>query len=165
MGDAVQRPKTEMELAKAIAEIIFSESAVLCDQLAEENELEPRVLVETVICFFLLADVVIARRVRTDWVSPDLREDVLDRIRGCPQFSSADKAAFDDILSKRMGKYIAAFAGAQSFGVFNAVAAVLAGYALAEPLQGPMSLVPIGFMAGAVLGVFESTFDKYFQDR
>ncbi len=53
MGDAVQRPKTEMELAKAIAEIIFSESAVLCDQLAEENELEPpRVLVETVICFF-----------------------------------------------------------------------------------------------------------------
>ncbi len=63
------------------------------------------------------------------------------------------------------GKYIAAFAGAQSFGVFNAVAAVLAGYALAEPLQGPMSLVPIGFMAGAVLGVFESTFDKYFQDR
>ncbi len=156
MGDVAKKPRSEKELVTAIAQIIFSESNVLHDQLAKENELKEGALLEIVICFFFLADVVIARRVRRDWISLDLREDVLDEIKVWPKFTPSDKAVFDDTLSKRMRKYIVALTSAQSFGVFHAMAAVLAGYALVEPVQGPLSLAPIGFMAGAVLGVFRT---------
>lgn len=94
---------------------------------AAENELKEEALLEMVICFLFLADLVITKRAAQDEISPDFREAVLSEIRGSAQLAPLEQTTFDDILSDRIAAYLMAFPSAKSFGVFVAVSRALAG--------------------------------------